>query len=169
METASVDADRRREAMRGYPHVRRGLGLAVALMAPSCSVATCGHACTPNVFYHRDPVLVDRKIAPDGTVLSVTAETMSSETELAKRIWFHVERRGGGSQQLLLGKEAFLSWSAEIQLRAQGMAAVVDEFSEEVLVDWRNGEVLSPPLAFGARRTDDGDPGLLAEQPHGPR
>jgi hypothetical protein len=165
MAVAIAGAEAVREAMRDYPGVLRGLGLAILVLFPSCGVATCGRACASMAPSSEGPVLVDRKIAQDGTALSLT---WVPEDGPEKRLWFHIERRGYASNELPLQVTVLLP-TAEIQLRSGETAAIVDERGEEALVDWRSGEILSPEPMFGRHGMYVGGPLRRSEHCNVPR
>jgi hypothetical protein len=127
--------------MEAYPGVLRGFGLAMVLTVPSCMAATCGRAIdgpspTPLAcarFY--EPVVVDRKVAPDGTELCVT-QVLDGGGE-PYTVWFNVRRPGAPWKRYFLANAPF--WIGEIEMRSSDGTAVARYDGNEVVFDWVHG------------------------------
>ena len=136
---AGVDpkrVDPAREAMRGFPHVLRGLGFAIAVSLPSCAVATCAHMdLGPPAPDATDTILVDRKVTPDGTELCITQALWGGGEPYTVR--FKMRRPGETWKQFFLANDPY--WIAEIKLLPDDTASVTNDFGDRRLFDWRHG------------------------------
>jgi len=126
--------------MRAYPNVLRGLGIAIAVTFPSCWGLTCSRLDipTPSCAREYEPVVVDRKVAPDGTEFCVT-QVLTPAGEPYK-IWFNVRRPGEGWMRYFLGNEPF--WIGQIELRRGEKTAIARYNHNEVVFDWAHGYAL---------------------------
>jgi hypothetical protein len=136
MAEANGPAQPARHAVQGYPHVLRGLGLAMAVSLPSCAIATCGQAgFGPGA---RCTLIVDRKVTPDGTELCIT-QSLGGDGE-PYTVQFNMRRPGETWNEFFLANDAFSI--GEIRLLPGDRAFVVGDFGDHLLVDWRHGRRL---------------------------
>jgi hypothetical protein len=146
------------EFTRAYPNVLRGLGLATALMMPSCFMLMCSRMDIGLSFGREyEPIVVDRKVGPDGTEFCVT-QVLNPGGE-PYTTWFNVRRPGSPWKRYFLGNDEF--WIGQIELRPEEKTAVVHSPDSEIVFDWTHGYSLphyEHVIGLGPEPRDVADP-----------
>jgi hypothetical protein len=151
--------------MLPYPGVLRGLGRALAFAVPSSVLLTCSRmdVGTPlSCARENEPVVADRRVAPDGTEFLVT-QVLNRGGE-PYTVWFNVKPPGNAWRRFFLGNAPF--WIGRIELRPSEKVAIA-RYETEVVYDWAR-ETLLPHddwYADGRESAMDGpDPFFVRER-----